>query len=62
MLATETVSSTEQDTVALSYYLNGLLEEAVELQEKACAGTTDPAYHRRLARYRRALELQQSPK
>lgn len=62
MVANERLTSMEQDTVALSYYLNGLLEEAVELQETACSGTNDPAYHRRLDRFRKALEQREGDK
>jgi hypothetical protein len=55
----ENLDSFEYDTVALAMFLNGRVQEAVELQKTALekGGGSDPdAYRERLRRYEAALD------
>lgn len=54
----------EYDTIALALFRNGLVDEAIEYQEKAIAngGAGDPDYVRRMKMYREAQESRRKKK
>jgi hypothetical protein len=52
-----------QDTFALALFLNGRLQQAIELEEKALAASGNrPHYAERLARYKNTLAAQKPKK
>ncbi len=58
MLESRQIDGAELDTIALAFFLDGRVEDAVELQIRAVELTSQTTYRARLQRYQQVLERQ----